>query len=230
MFGKGSLFKKTTGEKKGPGTRRVRFGIVAAVVAVAVLGELHLATDASNACILCHPEHGRLWRESTHRTVECVECHVDPGMSGMARAKIRGVRNVFVAMVHGSEVEPGSDPLPISTENCFGCHRGVLRVNELGFEDLPDNNLKNDGLVMGHRIHVEKHWIDCVWCHRGIVHRDPEIVGKYEFNMPFHQDCDVCHTGEYFEKYDVTLPNTSDNSGCIMCHPTYEAPPEVPEY
>ena len=40
----------------------------------------------------------------------------------------------------------------------------------------------------------------------------------------------LTETGEYVEKYDVTLPNTNDYSGCMTCHPTYEPPPEVPEY
>lgn len=222
-----SILTRTTGTKSR--YTRKTIAIVALLAAIAMIGGLHIATDASGVCVMCHPEHGKLWKKSTHQTVECVECHVDPGVWGMAKAKVRGTRNLFVAMAHGNDVEPGKDPLPVSTENCRGCHRGVLYVNEMGFEDLPDNNLKNDGLIMGHRIHVEKHSIDCVWCHRGTVHRDPEIVGKYEYNMPFHQDCDVCHTGEYVEKYDVTLPNTSDDSGCTLCHPTYEGPTEPPE-
>ena len=232
MIKKFLLSRKKTGETEPSVSRRTRaiLGALAAAVVVTVLIALHVVTDATASCIWCHGEHGQLWAASTHKTVDCVECHVDPGIGGAVHAKLRGARNVFVSIARGNEVEPGEEPLPVSTENCFACHAGVLRVNEMGYQDLPANSLKADGLVMDHRVHVEKHGIDCVWCHRGTVHRDPAIAGKYEFNMPLHGDCRACHNGEYIEQFDMTLPHVEDKSGCTDCHPTYEGPTEDSEY
>ena len=205
-------------------------GALAMTVVAGAFSGVYVATDATAFCIWCHPTHGQGWATSTHKTVDCVDCHVDLGIKGAVGAKIHGLRNTFVALVRGSDVEAGEDPLPISSENCFACHSGILRFNEMGYEDLPDNSLKVDGLVMGHRIHVEKHKIDCVWCHRGTVHRDPTIVGKYDFNMPLHGDCQKCHNGEYMEQFDMTVPHVEDKAECTMCHPTYEGPSEDSMY
>jgi nitrate/TMAO reductase-like tetraheme cytochrome c subunit len=203
--------------------------IVVGALALIVLGTgtVWVASDTNASCIACHNEHGAQWEVSTHKTVDCVECHIEPGMVGHGQAKIKGVQNLWVSLTKGNKVAKSEDPLPISTENCISCHHGILMLNEIGYEDLPDNSLVYNGLKMGHRIHVEKHEIDCVWCHRGTVHRDPGIVGKYEFNMPFHEDCMQCHNGEPLEEYGITLPHVQDGGQCQMCHTTYQPDPEV---
>ncbi|MFC1736709.1 cytochrome c3 family protein [Candidatus Hydrogenedentota bacterium] len=215
---------------QGPGCfARLKLAIVTLVVFVALFsGGAYVVTDLSGFCTLCHPQHGELWANSTHQDITCVKCHVDPGVKGAVEAKIRGVRNVFVAIKQGNEVYRGEEPLLISSENCRGCHAGILYLNELGYDDLPDNSLKASGLIMGHRIHVEKHKIDCVWCHRNVVHRDPTEIGKYAVNWPMmHEDCVVCHHGERIVKYDVTLPDLEDAEKCVMCHPTNVAQAEA---
>lgn len=100
-------------------------------------------------------------------------------MKGAVEDKVNGLHNVYVALTKRINLTEHEMPLPISSDLCSGCHDGILYMNELGYQDLLDNSLKSDGLAVGHRIHVEKHGVDCVWCHRGIAHRDPEIVGKY---------------------------------------------------
>lgn len=200
-------------------------GIIFVGILVSASGAVHVATDSSQSCTWCHGEHGKQWASSTHKAVECVDCHIQPGIGGAVKAKVQGLQNLYVSVIRGNEVKRGETPVFVDTKNCIECHGGILYLNELGFADLPNNSLKVDGLVMAHRKHVEKHKIDCIWCHRGTVHRDPEIVGKYPFNMPLHSDCDVCHNGEYLKEYDMTLPKRSDENECIICHPTYEPQP-----
>lgn len=205
------------------------------VIGFLVLGALSVsgvwvASDSNTSCILCHSQHGESWSSGTHQGIHCVDCHVDPGASGSVRAKIRGVHNLCVALIRGNEVERGHDPLPVSSENCMACHHGILRHNELGDLDLPDNSLMMTGLVMAHRVHVEDHAIDCVWCHRGVVHRNPEDVGKYEFNMPLHNDCMACHNGEHLEEFDTTLGKLDEQDSCVTCHPYYEPQPDYASY
>ncbi len=132
------------------------------------------------------------------------------------------MHNVYVALTKGISLTEHETPLPVNSDLCLGCHNGILYMNELGYQDLPDNSLKYDGLAMAHRMHVEKHGIDCVWCHRGTVHRDPEIVGKYAFNMPLHEDCRACHDAQPHDEFDMTVFDCEDPNSCIHCHPTQE--------
>jgi hypothetical protein len=179
-------------------------------------------TGSSGFCATCHPKMVKHWSSSTHGTVACRQCHVEPGMKGAVEDKVHGLHNVYVALTQGVNLTEHETPLPINSDLCLGCHNGILYLNELGYQDLPDNSLKSDGLAVGHRLHVEKHGIDCVWCHRGTVHRDPEIVGKYAFNMPFHEDCRACHDGQHHDLFDLTIFDCEDPNSCFKCHPTAE--------
>ncbi|MFC1477330.1 cytochrome c3 family protein [candidate division KSB1 bacterium] len=182
-------------------------------------------SETNWACGTCHTAEHERWAVSSHQTIDCEACHIDPGIGGAFDAQMNGMQNLFVSITSGNTVQPHEDPIPISTENCMECHAAILYFNELGFEDTPDNTLKGQGLLIGHRIHVEKHAIDCVECHRGIVHRDPGMIGKYPRNWPMmHTDCSICHEGQYLERFDMELPDVQDQAECAMCHPTYEPP------
>ena len=85
-------------------------------------------TESTSFCgELCHtvmqPEH-TAWRNSAHAKVRCVECHVGPGAKWYVKAKLSGLRQVWVVLTH-------SWPTPIQTpiENlrpargtCEQCH------------------------------------------------------------------------------------------------------------
>ena len=74
---------------------------------------------------------------------------------------------------------------------------------------------------------MEKYTIECVECHRGVVHRNAEDIAKYPTNWPFmHKDCGVCHDGEYWERFRIEVTSLEEKDKCTICHPTYEAPPE----
>ena len=61
----------------------------------------------------------------------------------------------------------------------------------------------------------------------GIVHRDPNKIGKYSINWPFmHNDCGVCHDGKYWDRFETEVTDLEDNKKCTVCHPTYEPPPD----
>ena len=180
-------------------------------------------SESNFACGYCHTDQHERWAASTHETVDCLECHIDPGISGAIDAQVNGLQNLYVSITKGNEIKPHEDPIPISTENCMSCHAAIFLVTELGWEDLPDNSLKVQGLKIGHRIHVEKYNIMCVECHRGIVHRDPEAIGKYEMNWPFMiTDCGPCHDGKFSERFQVEVTDLGDKKKCNVCHPYYE--------
>ncbi|MCP4725518.1 MAG: hypothetical protein GY863_10800 [bacterium] len=182
--------------------------------------------ESNWACGSCHDQEHERWTLSTHETVDCTQCHVDPGIGGSIDAQINGIGNLLTAVTSGNDIQPHDDPIPVSTQNCMGCHASILRVNEIGYEDTPDNSLKGQGLKISHNTHITTYKMDCVECHRGIVHKDPEFVGKYETNWPFmHNDCGPCHDGEYSERFKVEVTSIDEQEKCITCHPYYQPPP-----
>ncbi|MFC1564873.1 cytochrome c3 family protein [candidate division KSB1 bacterium] len=198
------------------------------LVSVVFLYAVTVSVSESNwACGTCHTtEHDR-WAVSTHNAVDCTQCHVDPGFGGAIDAQINGIGNLFTAVVSGNDIQPHEDPIPISTQNCMDCHASILRVNELGYEDTPDNTLKGQGLKISHNTHIDTYKMDCVECHRGIVHRDPEEIGKYKTNWPLmHKDCKPCHDGMYSERFKIVVTSLEEPDKCQVCHPYYEPPPE----
>ncbi len=179
------------------------------------------------ACGSCHTDQHRSWKVSSHKNVNCRDCHVEPGIAGALKGQAQGVRDLLVALTRGTHITPHEDPLPISTQNCRDCHGAILFVNELGYEDLPENSLKGQGLVIGHRAHIEKYGMECVECHRGVVHRDPDAVGKYKTNWPLmKKDCGRCHDGTFSRRFQLTVSSVDNRKNCTVCHPYYVAPPD----
>jgi len=198
----------------------VLFGILGLLV---LYGFTAKVSESNFSCGYCHDQEHDRWEASTHKQINCRACHIESGLSGVFHAQTRGIQNLFVAVTRGTDIQPHQDPIPISTENCMACHGAILYVTELGYDDLPDNSLKAQGLKISHRVHVEKYEVNCVECHRGIVHRDPEQIGKYPKNWPFmHPDCGPCHDGNYSDRFQVEVTGVEDRSKCTVCHPTYE--------
>ncbi len=184
-------------------------------------------SESNMACGTCHDNEHLRWKTSSHKTIDCIDCHIDPGMSGAVDAQVKGIGNLFTAVFKGTDIQPHEAPVPVSTQNCLGCHASILRVNEIGWGDLPENTLKGQGLKIGHSTHVEKYTIDCVECHRGIIHRDPNKYRRYPVNWPFmNKDCMVCHDGNYSERFKVEVTDVEDKGKCTVCHPYYEPPPD----
>lgn len=184
-------------------------------------------SESNFACGYCHESQYERWKTSTHKLIDCSNCHINPGVTGAFQAQANGVKNLLIAITKGVDIKPHKDPLPISTKNCMGCHGAILYLNEIGYEDLPDNSLKGQSLVIAHRLHIEKYSMECVECHRGIVHDDPDKIAKYPTNWPFmHKDCGPCHNGKYQERFKTEVTDLEDKSKCTVCHPTYIPPPE----
>lgn len=185
-------------------------------------------SESNFACGYCHTLQDKRWIVSTHMDVNCRECHIDPGVSGAFDAQVNGIQNLFVAVTKGTDIQPHEDPIPVSSENCMSCHAAIYLVTEIGWEDLPDNSLKVQGLKIGHRIHVETYDMMCVECHRGVVHRDPTEIGKYEINLPLmHKDCGPCHDGKFSDRFQVEVTDLEDKEKCMVCHPYYDLLPDM---
>lgn len=202
-------------------------GFILAVIVV-LYGTTVKVSESNSACGFCHTHEHERWEVSTHKVNDCRDCHIEPGISGALEAQFNGLQNLFVAVFKGTDIQPHEDPLPISTQNCLGCHGAIMYITELGFEDLPDSKLLDQSLKISHRTHLEKYKIDCVECHRGVVHNNPEEKGKYKTNWPFmKKDCAACHNGEFSDRFQVDVSGVEDKTKCIVCHPAYIPPEEI---
>src|SRR5271155_4709169 len=84
--------------------------------------------DSTNFCgTTCHtvmsPEY-TAYQNSPHSHVACVECHIGPGASWFVRAKVTGLRQVFMVTFHDY---PRPIPSPVASlrpaqETCEQCH------------------------------------------------------------------------------------------------------------
>ncbi len=111
--------------------RAVLWGGVTALfllLAAAIAGyEGYMYTESAEFCGgTCHvmePEYSR-FQVSPHANVECVECHIGPGMSFFVRSKIDGLRQVYAVLT-----DSYSRPIPSPVHNlrpareiCEQCH------------------------------------------------------------------------------------------------------------
>lgn len=155
----------------------VLLAIVAGAVALGGAG-LRL-TDHPKFCAGCHnitPSYDS-WVTSTHKEVECVECHVRPGLEGFVRDKAyAGTKDVLIT-IFGTPTENHNLDARVHSEVCLSCHRQILRVSEVAPRDLP-KPVKDVGLIMSHRKHMEAfakrgQGEGCTTCHAQVVHGKP---------------------------------------------------------
>ena len=133
-------------------------------------------TSRSEFCINCHemtPTY-QTWQSSSHKNVECIKCHSDPGTAGLVRTKTNALKEVYLHVTGNYET-----PITISTDNaaftnrCLGCHQGIKGKGE------PHNNK-----------HFEAD-IACTDCHQGMVHNE-----KTNRETPTREICIRCHGTE----------------------------------
>lgn len=155
--------------------------LIAAIVAVmAVGGTVAIPlTNQPEFCATCHtlkPSYDS-WRESSHRGVTCVNCHVRPGLRGFLEDKVlAGLEDVAITFF-GTPTEPHNLESHVVSSVCIGCHRAVLRVSEVSVRDLP-KPVKDVGLIMSHRKHMKafekrNKGEGCTTCHARVVHGTP---------------------------------------------------------
>ena len=201
---------------------KVHFMFYSALCLIVLYAAVALVSESNAVCSSCHGDLKEAWAHSTHSEISCRQCHVEPGARGQLKAHTEGMHNLWVSITRGNDIQPHEDPVPIKSQQCLVCHASALSVNELGHRDLPENSLKDQGLVVAHRLHVEDYEISCVECHRGVTHRDPEEIGKYRTNWPLmHKDCGVCHDGKYWERFDTPVTDLESPANCTVCHPRY---------
>jgi len=153
-------------------------GIISLAAAAVVAGAALKISNKPLFCVSCHEMsiHYKTWSVSSHKDVECEECHVMPGMINMARTKLAATRQVY------KHVKGGTDPYRIQGHvpdaNCKKCHRETREM------------VVYHGLKITHRRHWDRK-IGCTVCHANVVHGENAATK----NTPSMQTCFKCHDG-----------------------------------
>lgn len=97
------------------------------VVAVAGLGVTHYMETTEFCGQVCHepmqPEF-TAHQVSAHSQVACVSCHVGPGARGTIKAKMNGVRQMYLyaTNTHNRPIPVPAHGLPVAGDTCERCH------------------------------------------------------------------------------------------------------------
>jgi len=135
------------------------------VVAVAGLGVTHYMESTTFCGQVCHepmqPEF-TAHQVSAHSAVACVSCHVGPGARGTIKAKVNGVRQMYLYATgtHNRPIPVPAHGLPVAADTCERCHtpghpdRDTTRIVRTFADDEANTESANEVVL-----HTEKnHW------------------------------------------------------------------------
>ncbi len=196
--------------------------LVAIFLGAAALGGAAVPlTNHPQFCAGCHnirPSYDS-WVKSSHKEVECVTCHVRPGVEGFLHDKAyAGLKDVAIYLF-GTPTDAHNLQAAVSSEVCIGCHRAILRVSEVATRDLPPP-VKDVGLVMGHKKHMEAFakrgkGEGCTTCHARVVHEQP--IKGYPVVVP-RGHVAVDEKPYYPDHPEGTKLRASAMNDCFRCH------------
>lgn len=135
------------------------------------------------------------WRTSTHARVGCVACHVEPGLKGFVKFGIESIPDFYSQLFFGARTTNLLHPP--STRACQKCHTGFRQVSPAG------------DLLIPHRAHVQVLKVECIVCHKDLVH----TLNTAGYNRPEMATClDLCHDGK------------KATNQCTKCHTRKRTP------
>lgn len=159
-------------------TLLVRWGIVllALLVFVIVPGYLSSRPAWLQRYSKLDPAYGT-WAKSVHAKATCQQCHVPPRAVPQVAYHARMLGEFYLSFAMPGR-EPKIFPKP-TNEACQACHIDLRTVSPKGDLNIP------------HRAHVNVLKVECIRCHKYLVHaKSPE--GK---NTPTMAGCLTCHDG-----------------------------------
>jgi len=176
--------------------RRLILIVITALVIVLVGASVATAeyTSRTSFCNTCHEMNPYYdsWKTSAHAGVDCVDCHIPPGIISFLETKLFSFREIWVHFT-GTPTPPLAVTRDIPNANCLSCHPNPGEAT-LGATGLA-------GVFFSHDDHAAE---NCIDCHVRLVHRTvspPDYVPPGE--MAF---CLECHNG------------TTASSDCSYCH------------
>jgi nitrate/TMAO reductase-like tetraheme cytochrome c subunit len=172
------------------------FALVVIVVAIPVR-----LTSTSSYCTSCHAmkQAGATWSRSAHADVQCVQCHIDPGLGHAIVWRVQEAKNIWASYLDAGKGMAASVHRP-SNAACLKCHPMKRLPSVTGDVKIP------------HATHISMRNLTCADCHSTVSHTQPGQSSTVSMAV-----CTMCHNGR--EAPDA----------CTTCHvkapPTDVHPP-----
>jgi nitrate/TMAO reductase-like tetraheme cytochrome c subunit len=169
-------------------------GLVAGLAVVGTWTSVEISSKPQ-FCGSCHvmSPYYESWKESSHRNVACVECHIAPGVTAEFRKKFEALSMVASYFTGTYGTNPWAE---IDDAACLRCHeRRLLAGKELFGDVLFDHSSHLSGMRRGKKLR-------CTSCHSQIVQGSHIAVTT--------STCILCH-------FKGKESNT-DTARCTLCH------------
>ncbi len=169
------LWKAIQGKERLTGRHMLLLAGLIVFVLLAAGGSVAY-TSRSEFCATCHEmtPMAQSWQTSAHKNVACEDCHSEPGVKGVVKAKAKGMQELYLHVI-GSQIIPRANDRDI---NCFSCHQDKVKMD-------------TDRALAAKDPHTVKHFsngMTCITCHSGIVHNE-----KLNNTLPSRDTCSNCH-------------------------------------
>lgn len=142
--------------------------------AIVVTGQ----TGFCNSCHIMNPYYDS-WKTSAHASINCLDCHLQPGFSGFIKGKINGLAQAVDCMVGRVGTKPNAN---VTDPSCLrsGCH---------SVEEITSTTIDYGGVKFTHNKHVNK-VVDGITVTCGTCHSHFE--GNEHFSVN-NNACFACH-------------------------------------
>ena len=140
-----------------------------------------VVTGTTGFCNSCHIMNSYYdsWKMSKHASVNCLDCHLQPGFSGYVKGKINGLAQAVDCIVGRVGTKP----------NAYVTDASCLRSDCHSIEDITSTTIDYGGVKFTHQNHVNKEvdgiTITCGTCHS-------HFEGNEHFSVN-NNACFACH-------------------------------------
>jgi nitrate/TMAO reductase-like tetraheme cytochrome c subunit len=189
-------------------TRKVTIGTIFVTLLFVGMAVAMTSTSSAGFCSSCKNMKPavRGYKISTHKGVNCEQCHTEPGPFFFLTAKMEALQEPISQFF-------GTYELPIvgtvANQSCRRCHT----------DDQLFGVISKNGINVSHK-HLIQAGFQCVNCHSTVAHGDAVPVGSRTY--PTMDKCLVCHNNKY-----TAADGTVAVATCNLCHkqPNYGSKP-----
>lgn len=159
------------------------------------------ATETPQFCRTCHEmgPYYDAWANGAHRSVSCVDCHVDPGAVNHVSHKVVAAKELWIH-VAGDPTFPNGDA-EVPNARCLRCH-----------SDIPTST----GPRFSHRQHAQAG--TCVGCHADAGHRVTDAALDAAGVLKPERRTAAARTAVATPASTGTAPATHVRVSCARCH------------
>ncbi len=165
-------------------------------------------TSRSEFCNTCHymEPFYRAWQHSSHKDVDCVTCHYEPGLASKIRGKLAGLEQLFKYATRSYLRSKPWAEIPDASCLRSGCHEQRLLKGKTEFKE---------GIIFDHTPHLNQlrrgKKLRCTSCHSQVVQGEHITVTA--------STCFLCH----FKGLGAEA-----SPSCTQCHDAPVATAETP--